>query len=83
MSTEVSEIERDGDRPGPAEILVNGATHPLGAISTVADLVAELGWSGRACAVELNRRVVPRREHERTPIAAGDRLEIVTLVGGG
>jgi len=66
-----------------AEIVVNGSPRPLGSISTVADLVSDLGWSDRPCAVELNRRVVSRADHGETRIVAGDRVEIVTLVGGG
>jgi sulfur carrier protein len=34
-------------------------------------------------AVELNKRLVRRGEYESTPLAEGDRVEIVTLVGGG
>jgi len=34
-------------------------------------------------AVELNRRVVPRAEHPTTVLVDGDRIEVVTLVGGG
>ena len=30
-----------------------------------------------------NREIVPRREHAVTVLEAGDRLEIVTFVGGG
>lgn len=66
-----------------ATIVVNGEPKPLVPDETVADLVARLGLAGTPCAVELNRRVVPRRDHASTPIAADDRVEIVTLVGGG
>jgi thiamine biosynthesis protein ThiS len=66
-----------------ATILINGETKPLVPGETVADLIARLGLAASPCAVELNRRVVPRRDHAKTPIAADDRLEIVTLVGGG
>ena len=66
-----------------ATIVVNGEPKPLVPDETVADLVARLGLADTPCAVELNRRVVPRRDHASTPIAADDRVEIVTLVGGG
>jgi len=36
-----------------------------------------------AFAVEVNRRVVPRRDHAATLLQDGDSIEIVTLVGGG
>jgi thiamine biosynthesis protein ThiS len=33
--------------------------------------------------VEINERIVPRRDLAAWALAAGDRIEIVTLVGGG
>jgi sulfur carrier protein len=66
-----------------AGLVVNGSPRPLPADPTVAGLLTELGLSNAPCAVELNRVVVPRREHPATPLAEGDQVEIVTLVGGG
>jgi sulfur carrier protein len=51
--------------------------------TTVATLISELGLAGRPVAVERNREVVPRAQHASTVLAAGDRLEVVTFVGGG
>jgi sulfur carrier protein len=51
--------------------------------ATLRDVVAELGWEGRPLAVEVNEQVVPRAELGNRPVGHGDRLEIVTLVGGG
>jgi thiamine biosynthesis protein ThiS len=65
------------------QLLVNGEERQFDAVRTVADLVARLGLSRAAVAVEVNRRVVPRREHEQLLLADGDAVEIVTLVGGG
>jgi thiamine biosynthesis protein ThiS len=42
-----------------------------------------LGLERAAVAVEVNRQVVPRREHEQAELADGDTVEVVTLVGGG
>ena len=65
------------------EITVNGKTRSVPAGTTIADLVAELDLETRRVAVERNRDVVPRAEHASTELAAGDRLEVVTFVGGG
>jgi sulfur carrier protein len=46
-------------------------------------VVQSLGLEGRPLAVEVNERVVPRADLGRCMLACGDRLEIVTLVGGG
>ena len=65
------------------EIVVND--QPLQAADgvTVAGLLAQLGLAGRPVAVEVNLELVPRGRQEQHRLAAGDRLEIVTLVGGG
>ncbi|MCG8425251.1 MAG: sulfur carrier protein ThiS [Proteobacteria bacterium] len=65
------------------EISVNGETHRVTHGMTVADLLGHLGLGDRRVAVERNRAVVPRAEHRGTLLADGDRLEIVTFVGGG
>ena len=65
------------------EIIVNGQPFQLAEKTTVADLLGQLGLTGKPVAVELNLQVVPRQRHAQQPVAPGDRLEIVTLVGGG
>lgn len=64
-------------------ILLNGKPHDAPDNATIAVLLAELGVSGRPCAAEVNREVVPRREHESRQLVEGDIVEVVTLVGGG
>ena len=64
-------------------IVLNGESRPIQPGQTVAALIAELGLDRRQVAVERNREVVPRAEHERTALADGDQLEVVTFVGGG
>ena len=49
---------------------------------TVEGLVSLRGLRGAACAVEVNRALVPRRERENRELKDGDVVEIVTLVGG-
>ena len=65
------------------EIVVNGAPREVARGTTVAALVAELGLEGRRVAVERNRDVVPRARHGEVALEPGDRLELVTFVGGG
>ncbi len=65
------------------EIELNGACERVPAGTTVGDLVRRVLPSARAYAVEVNRSVLPRREHDARAVLAGDRIEIVTLVGGG
>src|SRR4051812_25002855 len=63
---------------------VNGAPHAVPAEAmTVAELLAQLGVDAKRVAVEVNRELVPRSRHAQTRLAAGDEVEVVTLVGGG
>jgi sulfur carrier protein len=64
-------------------IHVNGELSEVAAGSTVARLLGELGVTQPHVAVELNLEVVPRAQHAETVLRDGDRLEVVTLVGGG
>lgn len=64
-------------------LTLNGEPRTFPNPISVADLLAELGRDPTKLAVEVNQNVVPRAEHERTPLADGDAVEIVTLVGGG
>jgi sulfur carrier protein len=51
--------------------------------TTVSALLDELQMDPRHVAVEVNLELVPRGTHDRRSLAEGDRLEVVTLVGGG
>ena len=65
------------------EITVNGQARRIAQGTTVARLLDELQLATKYVAVEVNLQLVPRREHAECRLADGDRLEIVTLVGGG
>ena len=65
------------------QVTVNGEVRALPAGSTVADLVAALGFQPTQVAVERNREIVRRAEHAATVLGDGDRLEVVTFFGGG
>ena len=65
------------------KIHVNGEDREISAEATVSDLLQELGVTQPHVAVELNLEVVPRAQHSATALKDGDRLEVVTLVGGG
>ncbi len=65
------------------DVVINGQPRTVNPGTTVAALIAELGLADRKVAVERNREVVPRAQHATTELADGDRLEVVTFVGGG
>lgn len=64
------------------ELVVNGESRPCQA-STVDELIDALGLPRERVAVELNGELVPRAARAHMRLKDGDRLEIVTLVGGG
>ena len=65
------------------QIVVNGEPRPGLSARDVAALVAELGLDVRKVAVERNLQIVPRSLFTATPLADGDRIELVQFVGGG
>ncbi len=64
-------------------VVLNGEEREIPAGITVSELLRRLGLAGKPVAVERNLQVVPLVKHGETGLQAGDRLEIVTLVGGG
>ena len=67
---------------GVSRITVNGDEQTLETPCTIKELADRLGLRG-AYAVEVNRILVPRRDHAEHRLEPGDSVEIVTLVGGG
>ena len=65
------------------EIEVNGAARTVPRGTTVAQLVESLGLRPELVAVERNAQLVRRSERGTLELGAGDRIELVTLVGGG
>lgn len=64
------------------KITINSEAREVGEGTTVARLLQEMELKG-PLAVEINRQVCPKRQHEQTILNEGDVLEIVTIVGGG
>lgn len=64
-------------------LTVNGQPHEEPAPLTLAQLIERLGLAGGACAAEVNRKLVPKREHAARELQDGDVVELVSLVGGG
>ena len=65
------------------QISLNGKDFELNEPCSVADLLEVLGLRERRVAVELNQEIVPRSQHERTRLRAGDCVEVVHAIGGG
>ena len=64
-------------------LTINGNQEDIEAGTTVAALVAHYQLQPKQVAVEVNCDLVPRRDFDSAALKEGDRVEIVTLVGGG
>ena len=68
---------------GTMQLTVNGKSRQVDAPMTLLGLVEQLGIDPRIIAVEHNGDIVKRDRYAETPLADGDKLEIVRMVGGG
>jgi sulfur carrier protein len=67
----------------PQAIVVNGESQPLPPGGTLDEVLAAAGLAGRPGAIEVDGEVVPRSGFADRRLAGGERIEIVTFVGGG
>ncbi len=64
-------------------VQVNGRESQFPDGITIARLVQLADVPPNYLAVEVNEDVVPREQHDSHVLSDGDRVEVVTLVGGG
>ncbi len=64
-------------------ITVNGKETGLEAGITVSECLEANHYQIRRIAVELNGTIVPKSDYSSTVLKDGDKLEIVSFVGGG
>lgn len=69
--------------PVMMELTINGERRHVDGAETIRTLIEALGLDPRKLAIERNREIVPKSLYAQTPLADGDRLEIVHFVGGG
>lgn len=67
----------------PISLQVNGETKTCPPHTSLPALLTQLGLNPRLVAVEYNGEILHRQFWETTEMQTGDRLEIVTIVGGG
>lgn len=64
-------------------IVANGSARDVPDGSTIADLLAGLGWKPQWVVVEHNGEPVDRDRYGMVRLRDGDRLEVVRAVAGG
>jgi len=65
------------------QITVNGNPTSVEPNTSVGELLQQLALEPVRVAVEINEDLVPRKRFAETLIRGGDRIEVVTFVGGG
>lgn len=71
------------DKASQTTIQVNGETTVCPQNISLVNLLELLGFNPRLIAIEYNGEIIHRQYWPNTTIHEGDRLEIVTIVGGG
>jgi thiazole synthase len=64
-------------------VYVNGETREYTEKTCVADVIADMGMTGKKIAIELNKEILPFQQYDNQVLQAEDRLEIVHAIGGG
>lgn len=64
-------------------ITVNGKQIQLTSEMSVADYLEQNIYQINRIAVEMNEEILPKYSYSETMLKDGDRLEVVTFVGGG
>jgi sulfur carrier protein len=65
------------------EISLNNQTVLLNDGLTIKKLLDNINIQHKYFAVEVNEQIVPKSDHELFVIKEGDKIEIVTAIGGG
>ena len=63
-------------------ITVNGKEQPF-TTTTLQELLVERNLAIEICAVEVNSILIPHKDRNKHKLQDGDKVEIVSLVGGG
>jgi len=71
------------DSPAPIAVQLNGELVTCAPQLALLDFLAERQLEPRAIAIEYNGEILHRQNWPTTRLAEGDRLEVVTIVGGG
>lgn len=65
------------------QVQVNGEPRGLRTGTTIGDLLRELAITTERVAVELNLEILDRKDFDRRDLQEGDRVEILSFIGGG
>ena len=75
--------ENTNINPDTITVTINGSEKSFPLNITVRELLTELNLANQAVAVEINRNLIPKKNHQTHHLNPGDCIELLTLVGGG
>jgi thiamine biosynthesis protein ThiS len=64
-------------------IILNGKERKVGPLENLEELVTSLFEKPGAIIVELNENIIKKTHWKEQPVAEGDVIEMIQLVGGG
>ena len=64
-------------------IQINGESQTFGDELSAAQLIEQLGLTGKRLAMEVNCEIVPRSTYDTLILKHEDKVEIVRAIGGG
>ena len=64
-------------------LTINGEPRQFPQTLSIAELIEQMGLTGKRIALERNGEIAPRGSFATQQLADGDKLEIVVAVGGG
>ncbi len=64
-------------------VTINGKERSLAGETPLLDYLRELNLEPKAVAVEYNGEIAPKPTYSQIVLRAGDRVEIVRMMGGG
>ncbi len=83
VTAHVSESMNPSESLKLVTLQVNGEQRQCPPHTALPQLLEQLGMNPRLVAVEYNGEILHRQFWETTEVKEGDRLEVVTIVGGG
>lgn len=69
--------------PKMISIDFNGMKYQVEPDTPLSKLLEAFKFSKRFCAVEINEEILPKNQYDTYLVKPGDKIEVVTLVGGG
>jgi sulfur carrier protein len=79
----LQDLSMNNPMTNPITVQVNGDSKTCAAQLSLPTFLESLGMNPKLVAVEYNGEILHRQFWQDTQIQAGDRLEVVTIVGGG